>query len=63
MGHRFADLDCLGAAIGMYAGLSTLGKPCSIVLDTEKSLAQPLYRHMLQQDNATRRLCFTGARG
>ena len=50
MGHRFADLDCLGAAIGMYAGLSTLGKPCSIVLDTEKSLAQPLYRHMLQQD-------------
>ena len=34
MGHRFADLDCLGAAIGMYAGLSTLGKPCSIVLDT-----------------------------
>ena len=50
MGHRFADLDCLGAAIGMYAGLSTLGKPCYIVLDTEKSLAQPLYRHMLQQD-------------
>ncbi|MFR3991225.1 MAG: hypothetical protein ACLTY5_00715 [Angelakisella sp.] len=26
MGHRFADLDCLGAAIGMYAGLSTLDK-------------------------------------
>ena len=50
MGHRFADLDCLGAAIGMYAGLSTLGKPCAIVLDTEKSLAQPLYTHMLQQE-------------
>lgn len=50
MGHRFADLDCLGAAIGMYAGFSTLGKPCAIVLDTEKSLAQPLYTHMLQQE-------------
>ena len=50
MGHRFADLDCLGAAIGMYAGLSALGKPCRIVLDAEKSLAQPLYRHMLRED-------------
>lgn len=50
MGHRFADLDCLGAAIGMYAGLSALGKPCRIVLDAEKSLAQPLYHHMLRED-------------
>ncbi len=50
MGHRFADLDCLGAGIGMYAGLSFLGKPCKIVLDTEKSLAQPLYEHYIKDN-------------
>lgn len=50
MGHRFADLDCLGASIGMYAGLKYLGKPCKIVLDVEKSLAQPLYQHYIAAD-------------
>ena len=63
MGHRFADLDCLGAAIGMYAGLSTLGKPCYIVLDTEKSLAQPLYCHMLQEDKRYTEAFVTPAQG
>ncbi len=43
MGHRFADLDCLGASIGIYAGIRDFGKPCNIVLDIHHSLAQPLY--------------------
>ena len=43
MGHRFADLDCLGAAIGVYAGVRDFGRPTNIVLNLSRSLAQPLY--------------------
>lgn len=50
MGHRFADLDCLGAAIGLSAGLRLLGKPCHIVINAEKSPAQPLYDAILAAD-------------
>ena len=51
MGHRFADLDCLGAAIGVYAGIRGFGKPCNIVLDVHHSLAQPLYDRMVSGDS------------
>ena len=43
MGHRFADLDCLGAAIGMYKITSVGGRRVNIVLNTEKNLAGALY--------------------
>lgn len=43
MGHRFADLDCLGSAIGMAAALRFLEKPCHIVIDVDKSVAKPLF--------------------
>lgn len=33
MGHKIADADCFGAAIGVYRISRSLGKPCSIVLD------------------------------
>lgn len=33
MGHKIADADCFGAAIGVYRISKSLGKPCSIVLD------------------------------
>ncbi len=49
MGHRFADLDCLGAAIGLYAGIKNFGKPCNIVLDVGRSLAQPLYERVVNE--------------
>ena len=52
MGHRLADLDSLGSAIGMYAGLKYLGKPCHIVLDTEKNLAQSLYKTIVGSDSS-----------
>jgi len=47
MGHRFADLDCLGSAIGVYSALKPSGRPCNIVLDTERNLADSLYQRML----------------
>lgn len=51
MGHRFADLDCLGAAIGLCAGLRGSGKQVNIVMDTTASLAMPLYDKMLAEEN------------
>lgn len=43
MGHQFADLDCLGSAVGMYRAVRQMGKPASIVLNRRKNLAAPLY--------------------
>ncbi len=42
MGHRFSDLDALGAAIGMAALARGLGKPAYVVVDRDKSLAKEL---------------------
>lgn len=43
MGHQFADLDCLGSAVGMYRAVRQMGKPASIVLNRQRNLAFPLY--------------------
>lgn len=43
MGHRFADLDCLGSAVGICAGLKNCGKPVNIVMNTDTTLAGSLY--------------------
>ena len=50
MGHRFADLDCLGAGIGMCAGLKASGKTINIVLNKDTSLAQPLYNKIITEE-------------
>ena len=43
MGHKFSDLDCVGAAAGMYALVTKkFGKPCSIVCDTDRTLARAM---------------------
>ncbi|WP_312645105.1 DHH family phosphoesterase [Hydrogenoanaerobacterium sp.] len=47
MGHQFADLDCLGAAVGLLKGVRMMGKPVSIVLSKERNLAQPLYERLI----------------
>ncbi len=49
MGHRFADLDCLGAAVGLCQSLRGMGKAPKIVLDTGRSLAQSLYEMLLRE--------------
>jgi cyclic-di-AMP phosphodiesterase len=33
MGHRNADIDCLGAAVGLYSVVKGLNRECHIVLD------------------------------
>ena len=41
MGHKYSDLDCIGAAAGMYALVTEkFSKPCHIVADTERTMAR-----------------------
>ncbi len=44
MGHRFADLDALGACIALSSAVQQLGKQAYIVLDKSKTMAEPLYK-------------------
>ena len=46
MGHRHADLDCLGAAVGVCKAVEHLGKRVRIVLDTNTNLAVSLYERL-----------------
>ena len=43
MGHRMADVDSFGAAIGIYRAAYTLGKKVHIVLDEITSSVRPFY--------------------
>lgn len=42
MGHRYSDLDCLGAAAGMAAIVRKLEKPAHVVADRQQTLAPEL---------------------
>lgn len=43
MGHKFADMDSLGACVGVCSIAAAKHKKAYIVLDTETNLAEPLY--------------------
>ena len=47
MGHRFADLDSLGSAVGMLKAVRGMGKQAGICIDLEKNLAHPLLERLL----------------
>ncbi|MFA9380624.1 MAG: DHH family phosphoesterase, partial [Acetanaerobacterium sp.] len=40
MGHRFADLDSFGAAMGLLQSIRLMGKPAVMAIDREKNLVQ-----------------------
>lgn len=44
MGHRYADLDAFGSAVGVLSIVKYLKKPVSIVIDKETALAGPLIK-------------------
>ncbi len=46
MGHRNPDLDCLGAAIGIYRAVETLGKKAHIVLNEVTAAIEPLFKRI-----------------
>ena len=41
MGHQIADVDALGAAVGIFCAARELGKKCQIVLNTVTSSLRP----------------------
>lgn len=47
MGHRFADLDCLGAAVGIFKSVREMRKPCAICINREKNLVRPMLDRLL----------------
>ncbi len=42
MGHRIADIDSFGAAVGIYCAARQLGKKAQIVIDTVNTTLRPL---------------------
>lgn len=49
MGHKNSDLDCVGAAIGLWSAVTkALQKPAHIVVRKEQSLARPLLDNFIQ---------------
>ena len=54
MGHRFSDLDCVGAAIGMWSAvMKGLQKPAYVVLNREQTLSAPLVESVEKAGNET----------
>ena len=49
MGHRNADLDCIGAAAGIVCIARKRGKSARIVVDPEQNMAGQLIRQLQQQ--------------
>ena len=49
MGHKYADMDSLGAAAGICCISRKLGKKAQIVIDTDNNAAHPVLRALQQQ--------------
>ncbi|MBE6784967.1 MAG: hypothetical protein E7538_01860 [Ruminococcaceae bacterium] len=49
MGHRFADFDAFGGAVGVYAVARHFGKRVNIVLNRKTSLAEPLTERFVNE--------------
>ncbi len=49
MGHRFGDLDSIGAACGLAGAVRLLGVPVSVVVDPQKNLAPQLISMMMDE--------------
>lgn len=46
MGHKMADFDCLGAAVGLYKAISSISKPVHICIDKERNLSKDLIEYL-----------------
>lgn len=50
MGHKFGDLDSIGAATGMCSAVRKMGKEAYVVVDTETTLAKSLIKYISDND-------------
>ncbi len=46
MGHKFADLDCIGAAVGVCCAARSRGKTAKIIVDAENNVSKQLISRM-----------------
>lgn len=53
MGHRFADMDSLGAAVGMYRVARSMGKQACIAIDPKRHLVAPLISRLMENGYGT----------
>lgn len=51
MGHKFGDLDCVGASAGMATAIRSMGKKANIVIDREKNLSKTLIEMVKSDGN------------
>lgn len=51
MGHKNMDMDCLGAAMGVYRVAAMLGKRARIVLDEPTIAIQMLYNRIIESND------------
>ena len=49
MGPRFADLDCLGAAVGLSQPIQQMGKPVKIILNSRANMVKQLHSRLIEQ--------------
>lgn len=49
LGHRHIDVDCLGAAVGVYKIVSAMGRDCSIVLGEITTNVKYLHQRLMQE--------------
>ncbi|MDD2572908.1 MAG: DHH family phosphoesterase [Bacillota bacterium] len=50
MTHRFADPDTLGAAVGMYRGIKSLGKNAKIIMNGTNPSIKTIYSRIMEDE-------------
>lgn len=50
IGHKNPDMDCLGAAVGLWSTVKQMGKTCNIVLDNDTNAIE-YYMNKLKSDS------------
>ncbi|MEG2174778.1 MAG: DHH family phosphoesterase [Oscillospiraceae bacterium] len=52
MGHKYADLDCLGATVGLMKAIRQMGKPCTVAISRTRNLVPSLIERLEQHGYA-----------
>ena len=60
MGHRLGDIDCIGAGIGMYRAMASMGKQTHIVMNDVIASVKQFYDYFTQSPDYPDDLFITG---
>ena len=61
MGHRFGDLDSVGAATGLCEAIKSMGKECYVVVDREENLSKLMIQYV--EENSIKNYYITPEEG